>query len=245
MNITTTPAVALIEKSIENVPGWTPLDQLLVLFSLVQATSNLRGDVLELGSWCGRSASVLGLATKISKVGKVYCIDLFPTKSDWKENADGTYTFQVIIDGKTYVGYGDQTVWAEPFERDIRPIYEEYEGTQEAFNKAIAANNLTDIVSSHKGDMESFFKIAPKDLSLRLAFIDGDHSYDAVSRDIQLIEEKLLPGGWMCFDDAFSHYDGVNEAIQKHILGSNNYENAQQFTRKFFAARKKTDHRKL
>jgi hypothetical protein len=45
--------------------------------------------------------------------------------------------------------------------------------------------------------------------------------------------------GWICFDDAFSSYDGVNEAIQEHIVDSGKYKNYQQMTRKFFAAQRR------
>jgi hypothetical protein len=49
----------------------------------------------------------------------------------------------------------------------------------------------------------------------------------------------LLPGGWICFDDAFSHYDGVNRAIQDKVINSGRYELCQQMTRKLFVARRR------
>lgn len=235
----TTAISNTIEKATKDIPGWTPQDQLLSLFTLVFSTANLNGDILELGSWCGRSAVALGLAAKLSGKNRVHCVDLFPEKNDWYQNEDGTYSFSVIIDGKTYGAYGEQTVWAEPFERDIAPMYERFPGTFEAFQTAIRANDLTDFVTPYRADLEKFKKMAPQDLALRLAFIDGDHSYAAVAKDIKIIEEFLLPGGWICFDDAFSSYTGVNEAIQKHIIDSGHYQCCQQITRKFFIAQRR------
>lgn len=72
----------------------------------------------------------------------------------------------------------------------------------------------------------------------RLAFIDGDHSYEAVCADIRNVERVLVPGGWICFDDAFTVYDGVNRAIDDLIINSGDYELCQQMTRKFFVARR-------
>ncbi|MEY4591907.1 MAG: hypothetical protein RIR18_802, partial [Pseudomonadota bacterium] len=161
-----------------------------------------------------------------------------PEKNDWYQNADGTYSFAVEIDGKKYGAYGDQTVWAEPFLRDIEPMYERFNGTLEAFNGAVSVNKLSGYVFPHRTDLEGFSKNTTSDFALRLAFIDGDHSYTAVAKDIKIVERYLLSGGWICLDDAFSSYDGVNEAIQRHIIDSGKYKNCQQITRKCFVAQR-------
>ncbi|MBI4742837.1 MAG: class I SAM-dependent methyltransferase [Betaproteobacteria bacterium] len=235
----TLPVSALIEQATQDIPGWSPQDQLLSLFTLAFGSTHLEGDILELGSWCGRSAVALGLAAKLSGKGTVHCVDLFPEKNDWYQNADGTYSFAVTLDGRKYGAYGEQTVWAAPYLRDIAPVYERYAGTLEAFNAAISWCDLTDWVKPFKGDLHKFASSAPPGMSVRLAFIDGDHSYSAVAGDIRLTEQFLRPGGWICFDDAFSSYDGVNEAIQKHIIESGRYQCCQQITRKLFVAQRR------
>ena len=88
----------------KETPGWCPADQLATLYDLVCAVSNLAGDVVEVGSWCGRSASVLGLAAQAIGGTRVHCIDLFPEKEDWRRNGDGTYSFYVSIDGVLFQG---------------------------------------------------------------------------------------------------------------------------------------------
>lgn len=225
-----------IEQGVKNVPGWSPQDQLMTLFTLGFSSAHLPGDILELGSWCGRSAIALGLAAKLSGEGHVHCIDLFPEASDWHQNKDGTYSLVVNIKGKKYGAYGDQTVWAEPFKKDIQPVYERFEGTLDAFNQAINNVGLNQWVTPYRMDLEGFTKVVTHDQALRLAFIDGDHSYAAVSNDIKLVEKYLLSDGWICFDDAFSSYEGVNEAIQKYVIDSGKYKNFQQITRKCFIA---------
>jgi len=235
----TLPIATQIEDAVKNIPGWSPLDQLMALFTLAFSGTHLSGDILELGSWCGRSAVALGLAAKLTGKGKVHCVDLFPEKNDWYENADGTYSFAVDIGGKKYGAYGEQTVWAEPFLRDIKPMYERFNGTLEAFNLAMLANDMKDWVFPYRADLDGFSKMVPDDFALRLAFIDGDHSCAAVAKDIEIVERFLVPDGWICFDDAFSSYDGVDEAIQKHIVDSGKYKNYQQMTRKCFVAQRK------
>lgn len=233
-----TPIATQIENAVKDIPGWSPLDQLLSLFTLAFSSSHLQGDILELGSWCGRSAVAIGMAARLTGNTRVHCVDLFPEKNDWFQNADGTYSFAVTVDGRKVGAYGEQTVWPEPYLRDIAPVYERFSGTMEAFNSAISANGLAEWVKAFKGDLQSFTVRAAGDFALRMAFIDGDHGYAAVAEDISIVERYLVPGGWICFDDAFSSYDGVNEAIQKHVIDSGRYRCCQQLTRKFFVAQR-------
>ena len=83
-----------------------------------------------------------------------------------------------------------------------------------------------------------FWQEAPKDLQCRLAFIDGDHCYEVVCKDIDNMERLLVPGGWICFDDAFTEYEGVNQAITDRVLKNSKFELCQQLTRKLFVARR-------
>jgi hypothetical protein len=75
----------------------------------------------------------------------------------------------------------------------------------------------------------------------RLAFLDGDHGYEAVCKDIRNIDRHLAIGGWLCFDDAFTSYGGVSQAISDLIIPNPCYRNCQQMTRKLFIARKMAD----
>lgn len=236
----TNPILKQIEKAVQNVPGWSTSDQLFALFSLVYMTES-KGQILELGSWCGRSATALGIAARMIGDCKVYCVDLFPEKSDWRKNADGTYSFSVYVDGQLVGAYEEQTVWAEPYEREIAPLYEKYNGILDIFKKTIARNALENIVVPFKGDLNHFVKNVPEGFRCKLAFVDGDHGYDAVCSDIENVEKFLVPGGWICFDDAFSSYEGVNQAITDKIINNVMYERCQQLTRKFFVARRKNN----
>jgi predicted O-methyltransferase YrrM len=234
----TTPIFEQIDKTVADIHGWSPLDQLHSLFNLVFLTAGTPGDVVEIGSWSGRSASVLGLAANMVGNTRVHCIDLFPAREDWSQNPDGSYSFQVTLGDRVYKGYHEQTAWKEPFERDIATFYERHPSLLDAFNEVITRHGLDQVVRPYRGDSASFVAASQGSVRCRLAFIDGDHSYQAVSRDIRNVETLLVAGGWICFDDAFSHYEGVNRAIEEWIIGSGRYDPCQQMTRKFFVARR-------
>jgi predicted O-methyltransferase YrrM len=235
----TIPVIDEIEKIVKDVHGWLPLDQLYTLFQLAFLTADLQDDIVEIGSWCGRSSLVLGMAAKLTGNTQVYCIDLFPEKKDWIQNSDDSYSFKVTIDNKVYSAYHQQTVWKEPFEEQIAPLYEQNHSIFDIFTANIAEHRLNNIISPFKGNSDRFVRSLSNDFKCKLAFIDGDHGYDAVCRDTENLKKLLVPGGWMCFDDAFSTYDGVNHAIEKCIINNTDFDICQQMTRKFFIARKK------
>lgn len=232
------PVVEIIKNQVEGIPGWSPEDQLFALYMLGVSTGHLDGDIWEIGSWCGRSSTVLALASRHTNNCIVHCIDLFPDRADWYENADGTFSFKVTIGNKIYNSYSEQTVWKEPFERDIVSMYEKYgDSLENIFKGIINKKGFSEQIKPYKGVAPLYAEVFSG--FIRFAFIDGDHGYDAVCRDIKAVERFLMPGGWIAFDDAFSVYEGVNKAIEDLILDSNKYEYGQQLTRKCFAARRK------
>lgn len=231
------PLAVEIEQAVEGVPGWSPIDQLFALSTLAYATAHLDGDLVEVGTWCGRSALALAVAARDTH-GLVHCIDLFPNRDDWHENRDGSFSFEVTIDGRRHGGCQQQTVWREPFEQALLPVYAQHPNLLDAMRANLRRAGLDPFVRAHRGTAETFAASAPADLRCRLIFIDGDHSEAAVTRDLAALTPFLVPGGWVCFDDAFTVYDGVNRAIERHILQNPSFDLTRQLTRKCFAARK-------
>jgi len=234
----TVPLVTRIEELVRDIPGWSPTDQLYTLHTLALGTASLSGDIVEIGAWCGRSTVVLGHAARQIGNTHVHSIDLFPEKGDWKQNPDGSYYCDLTIGDQSHRAYKEQTIWQAPFEAQMAPIYETHGGPFACFQKQIQLHELQSIVHPHRGTSESFCSALPSNFLCKLAFIDGDHGYDAVSADILRIKDFLVPGGWICFDDAFSSYDGVDRAIREFVIGNSSFDLAQQMTRKLFVARK-------
>lgn len=235
----TIPATIQIDALVAGVPGWSPLDQLCALYQLGLCTAHLPGDTVEIGSWCGRSALVLGSSARATGSSRVHCVDYFPNRDDWSQNSDGSYSFSVFIEGRSYGGHREQTVWKEPFERDIVPVYEHNPSLWDLFLENVRRNKLHETIVPLRGDSDIFVRSVDPAFQCRLAFIDGGHDYDSVARDIDNLTPFLVPGGWICFDDAFSTYKGVDRAIEDRVLASPQFDLGQQLTRKFFAARRK------
>jgi predicted O-methyltransferase YrrM len=233
----TTPLVTEIERLITDVPGWSPIDELYTLGMLAYGTAHLPGDLVEVGSWLGRSAVVLGACARDTH-GHVHCIDPFPDRDDWRRNDDGTYSFEMEIAGRRHAGYQQQTVWSGPFEAQITPVYAKSPSLLDAFLENVRKSGLEELVTPHRGDTLTFAAQIPASFQCRLIFLDGDHGYEAVKDDITRLTPFLVAGGWICFDDAFSSYEGVNRAIRECVIESSAFDLKRQMTRKCFAARK-------
>jgi predicted O-methyltransferase YrrM len=233
------PIINQIENMVSTIQGWTPIDQLYTLFLLAYSNSHIDGNIIEIGSWCGRSSSVLGLAAKLTNIDKVICVDLFPNKEDWIQNLDGTYSFHIKHKNKNYSAYVEQTVWKEPFENSILPVYAKNNNLFNIFCENMKNMGFENIITPVRGDSFAIKYHVNKSFKCKFAFIDGDHGYEAVCNDIKNIEPYLVPGAWICFDDVFSTYTGIDKAIEEMIIDNNNYSIKQQLTRKLFVARKK------
>jgi predicted O-methyltransferase YrrM len=237
--ITLTPLIVRLEEMVREIPGWSPIDQLYTLHLLGLATAHLQGDFIEIGSWCGRSAIVLGEAGRSIGNTRIHCIDLFPQRNDWKQSPDGSYFFEVQVNGRLHRAHQEQTVWANAFDTQVAPIYEDFASPLDCFKKQIKRFDLGEIIQIHRGDSTAFASTLPDGFRCKLAFIDGDHGYKAVCQDIKIVKDRLVSGGWICFDDAFSSYEWVNRAIRDLILADPQFDLCQQMTRKLFVARKK------
>ena len=227
----------VLEQQITTVPGWSPSEQLFALFMLSIGARDVPGDLLEVGAWCGRSAVALGHAARILGDAKVVSIDLFPHRDDWSENADGTFSLNVVVKGAKVAAYNIQTVWREPYLKTIKPVYAKHDSVLDIFRENVATQGLADLVTPMQGTSDLLHDM--RERRFRLAFVDADHSYEAVCHDIDNIVPLLSPGGWLCFDDAFTSYEGVNRAIRERVIASDAFDLKLQPTRKLFAARKR------
>ena len=88
------------------------------------------------------------------------------------------------------------------------------------YNKDIA-EKYTDRLVPIQGDSSTMAKDVPP---VDLVFIDGDHSYNGVTKDIVAYREKVLPGGIFSGHDIDypGVYRAVNELVVDYDVGPNN-----------------------
>jgi hypothetical protein len=169
---------------------------------------------------------------------RLFCFDLFPSIDDWFQNSDGSYSFGVTIDGERYLGCEKQTVWEDVWQQSVSQTYSEYGDPLSGCVKTLDKFDVSDLVVVTRGTSDDVEQTCPPQEQCRLAYIDAEHSYEAVMRDARRLLPHLAVGSWMCFDDAFTSYLGVDQAIEEVVLDSGLFEDCVQVTRKLFAARR-------
>lgn len=226
---------AKIEQLILGVPGYTPLDELQALSEIAEFTSRVEGDILELGTWCGRSAIVL--ASAVADGVKVYCSDLFPNREDWIRGESGSWSFVATINGEKYPGV-TSTISNAIFENEVAPVYAKQECLFDFFKANIQRAGMSERIVAHRGNSDTLLKKYP-DLKCRMVFIDAGHEYEAVHADILNADKVLAPGGWICLDDAFTCFPGVDRAIIELLIDNPRYSIGYNIARRMYTAVKK------
>ena len=200
-------------RSAISTPGFTEQHHLEALDALIREhAARVPGDIVEIGAYCGRSTVVL--ADVARDLGcKVVVIDLFPAKLDWERG------YTVTTDGRELALYPHGI--EECAKHGVELARREIAVNQFAeFLQAIEGSGFRDEVHVARDEAWAFLTSFPT-LKIRAAFIDGDHSYEAVVRDIRAVHKNLSPDAIVVLDDY--DFPGVARAIADMLTPANGY----------------------
>lgn len=174
---------------IDSIPGWLDKEEAELLFRI---SINTPEPIVELGAWMGRSTAVFASALRWSGSGnKVLSIDTF----------EGSEEHQV---GGKY--FDPKTVDPETGKINIFPSYIEN----------VAKLDLLAWVDARQIDSAA----ASKDFSgaAGLLFVDADHRYESISRDLDAWIPRLRDRGIVVLHD-IGYWEGPTRAAAD-LLGS-------------------------
>ena len=189
----------------ETIPGMLDRPRGLILYALGYSSPG-KGDIVEIGSWQGRSTSFLAQACRDGGGGIVRAIDHF----------------------KGNEGTEDAYVVDQPNLSDL----------EQNFRANLKRMGLEEFVTLYPTDSKTAIGNHANDFrSIRLLFIDGDHSLEGVSEDVKNFATQVNPGGFIVFDDYHTGAPGVLQAVEHYILNDDQWVDPVRF-RGFFIARK-------
>lgn len=158
------------------------------------------GDVVEIGSWWGKSAFVLLRLAQVYGVGKVLCVDPWSAEHLVQNDAKG------LVD--TLISTADLDEALTVFQINLLP-YAKWDLNYLRMPSVAAAEAYrsgADVESAAFGTTTYHGRIA-------LLHIDGNHSYDCARADVTAWCDQVLPGGWIIVDDYVWPYgDGPQRA---------------------------------
>jgi predicted O-methyltransferase YrrM len=159
---------------LNTIKGFMDNDEALRLYDL-SLTASKMGPVLEIGSYCGRSAAIIGSACKQNN-GILFSID---HHGGSEEQQPGEEYFDAdLYDEKT------STINTFPFFRQTLVLA----GLKDTVVPIVCASKIA-------GRMWK--------TPLSMVFIDGGHSFEAVHKDFFNWAPHLLPGGFLVIHDIF------------------------------------------
>jgi len=159
---------------LNTIKGFMDDDEALRLSDLSLAASMI-GPVLEIGSYCGRSAAIIGSACKQNN-GILFSID---HHAGSEEQQPGEQYFDPDL-------YDAQTLSVNTFPLFCQTLF-----------RAGLEDTVVPIVCASKtaGRMWK--------TPLSLVFIDGGHSFEAVHTDFLTWAPHIIPGGFLVIHDIF------------------------------------------
>lgn len=169
-----------------SIPGMISPRSGQMLYALC-AFQDVQGDVVEIGSWQGRSSSFLARAVKDSGNGTFHAVDHFKGNLG-KESA--------------YVVGAD----------DLSDLKQNFLGNMKKVGLAQDVHVL-DMPNTQAS-------VQIMDGSVRLLFIDGDHTYEGVCKDLELFVPKLCANAIIVFDDFSDNFPGLLVAVDEFLKGS-------------------------
>jgi len=171
-------------RLIDTIPGMTDLDKIDALFEVMRHA--VEGDIVEIGSWWGRSAALFTLLSQYYSIGSVLCID--PWKSDCLDQG-----VKVLDDTSARM---DTEHAFNIFQMNLAPLSKGDLNYCRATSEAAA----TVYEAGFRVANETFGETAYTG-SISVLHIDGNHSFEQVSKDARLWCPLVKPGGWIIFDD--------------------------------------------
>jgi hypothetical protein len=171
-------------RLVDTIPGMCDHDKIAAVIEIMRHAPP--GDVVEIGSWWGRSAALFVWLARRYGVGPVLCVD------PWLSEAlpQGV----PVLDRASAAEDTDEAL--RIFEVNLAPLAEGGLNYLRAYSAEGASRYracLT-VTTEAFGEIRYGGRIA-------VLHIDGNHTYERVEEDARLWTPFVKPGGWVIFDD--------------------------------------------
>ncbi len=173
-------------RLVETIGGMTDHDKIAALIEVFRSAPP--GDIVEIGSWWGRSAALMLLLSKHYDVGNVLCID--PWINDRAITDQGVEALDL---SSARVNWDDACAI---FQCNLAPLADGRLNVFRGISAEAAKHYAPDavITSETFGETRYTGRIS-------VLHIDGNHAFESVDTDAKLWTPHMAPGGIVIFDD--------------------------------------------
>ena len=176
--------LASLIRYAEVIPGMCDDLKLRALVEI--ARYSVCGDVVEIGSWWGKSAFILAHLARCFGIGNLLCVDPW-TNELLKQNLE-------TVDSASRQADADEAL--QVFQIGLLPFNLNHINylRQPSVEAAIHYSNGNPVVTEAFGTTRYTGRIS-------ILHIDGNHAYESVKADVEAWCSKVMDGGWIIIDD--------------------------------------------
>lgn len=193
-------------RHVETIPGMCDHEKLRALYEIARYCPV--GDIVEIGSWWGKSAFIFLRLAQAFGIGKLLCVDPWSDihliqndKDSVVDAASAKFSaeeaFSVFQINLSPYSRGDINYLRMPSTEGAK----HYRLQREVNTPAFGNTSYTSGIS--------------------LLHVDGNHSYESVNADVAAWSDLVMPGGWIVIDDYTWPFGDGPQRVGNEFLASN------------------------
>jgi len=200
--------LAALFRHADTIPGMCDNQKACALHEI--ARHAVRGDIVEIGSWWGKSAFILARLGRLYGIGKLLCVDPWSNQHLVQNDATG-----IVDSGSATV---DACEALAVFEMNLLP----YAAGDINFLRMPSTAGARHY-REHRGATSATFGSTSYEGRIALLHIDGNHAYAAVRADVDAWCDLVASDGWVVLDDyTWPFGDGPRRAGDEFLAEHSN-----------------------
>lgn len=190
--------LASLFRHAELIPGMCDREKFCALYEIARRSP--AGDVVEIGSWWGKSAFILARLARCYGIGNLLCVDPWSNEHLVQNDEKG------LVDAESARLDAEEALAV--FEMNLLP----YSANHVNYLRMPSTDGAKHY-REHRGATTASFGATSYCGHIAILHIDGNHSYVAAKADIASWSGFVVDGGWIIVDDYIWPYgDGPQRA---------------------------------
>lgn len=204
-NLTATEVAAFYLHA-EAIPGMCDHEKLRALYEIARYCPS--GDLVEVGSWWGKSAFILLRLAQTFGIGKLLCVDPWSDAHLVQDDKDS------LVDVASAQFSAEEALGV--FQMNLLP----YSRGDVNYLRMPSTQGATFYLSTAEVQTSVFGKTTYAG-QIALLHIDGNHSYENAKADVDAWSDLVIPGGWIVVDDyTWPFGDGPQRVGNEYLLSN-------------------------
>ncbi|MDO8786809.1 MAG: class I SAM-dependent methyltransferase [Sulfuritalea sp.] len=200
--------LAALFRHADVIPGMCDHEKICALCEIARRSAS--GDVVEIGSWWGKSAFILARLARCYEIGNLLCVDPWSNEHLVQNDEKG-----LVDSGSAQMDAGEALM---VFEMNLLP----YSGDHVNYLRMPSTDGAKHY-RGHTSATTTAFGITNYRGHIAILHIDGNHSYAAAKADVLAWSGFVVNGGWIIVDDYVWPYgDGPQRAGDEFLAENAN-----------------------